>query len=71
MADGNVVDSINPTYVVYRIRQKFRQEKFFTNFASGCQWRKFFRRIFSPTEFRHAEFFVRVQLLTRVRELTC
>ena len=33
----------------YRIWQKFRQEKIFTNFASERQWQKFFRRIFSPT----------------------
>ena len=26
---------------VYRIRQKFRQEKIFANFTSGHQWRKF------------------------------
>ena len=35
--------------VSYRIRQKFRQEKFFANFASGRQWRKIFCRKFSPT----------------------
>ena len=34
----------------YCIRQKFRQEKYFANFASGRQWQKFYRQIFSqPT----------------------
>ena len=54
--------------VTYHIRQKFRQEKIF---ASGRQWRKnFLSNIFSHCEFRHVEFFVRVQLLeilTRAR----